>query len=52
MRDQPYHPIAGLAVVFIVGIGFWSGVVLLAEKVFSSSVPTQSSVVPERAGLN
>ena len=32
MRREPYHPLVGLAVVFIVGICFWSGVVLLAEK--------------------
>lgn len=32
MRNEPYHPLAGLAIVLIVGIGFWSGVVLLAEK--------------------
>lgn len=52
MRHEPHHPVAGLALILIVGIGFWSGIVLLAEKVFSSSEPTQSSVVPERAGLN
>lgn len=32
MQREPYHPLAGLALVFIVGIGFWSGVIMLAEK--------------------
>lgn len=32
MRSQPYHPFAGLIVVLITGIGFWSGVLLLADK--------------------
>lgn len=32
MRSQPYHPVAGLFVVLITGIVFWSGVELLAEK--------------------
>lgn len=32
MRREPYHPLAGLAVVLVVGFVFWSGIVLLAEK--------------------
>lgn len=34
MRREPYHPLAGLAVVLIVSFVFWSGIVLLAEKLW------------------
>jgi hypothetical protein len=33
-RDEPTYPLVGLAVIVIVCGGFWTGVILLAEKVF------------------
>lgn len=34
MRNQQYHPVAGLMVVLITGIVFWSGVIWLAGRLW------------------
>jgi hypothetical protein len=31
MRNQPYHPIAGLTLVLLTGLMFWCGVILLVR---------------------
>lgn len=31
-RDEPTYPLAGLLVLLVVAAGFWSGVVMLAER--------------------
>jgi len=32
LRDEPTYPLVGLCLLLIVSAGFWSGVILIAEK--------------------